>query len=312
MTDISRSLRDITLRQLRTFRTVAARGNLSAAARELHLTQPAVSNQLRELEDACGLPLYERMGRGITLTAAGRELAGAAGIVMETLRGTQESIDSLRGLQTGLLRLAVVSTAKYFAPAILSRFGADYPGINMQLLVGNRQEIIERLADNDCDLAIMGTPPSEIATRAFDFAPHPQVIIAAPDHPLAGERNIGLHRLSQESFVVREPGSGTRSAMEKFFARHDFSCRVAMEASSNETIKQAVIAGMGLSFISRHTVALELAAGRLVLLDIEGLPVVRSWYALHREGKRLSPTATAFYSYLRDNGARCIADAMMP
>jgi DNA-binding transcriptional LysR family regulator len=312
MTDISRTLRDITLRQLRTFRTVAARGNISAAARELHLTQPAVSMQLRDLEEACGLPLYERLGRGIALTAAGRELASAAGSILETLRSTQETLDSLCGLRTGVLRLAVVSTAKYFAPAILSAFSRNHPGIAVQLLVGNREEVIERLAANDCDLAIMGTPPAEVTTRAVEFAPHPQVIIAAPGHVLAGKTALSLKQLAGDSFVVREQGSGTRSAMEKFFARHGFDYRTAMEASSNETIKQAVMAGMGLSFMSRHTIALELAAGRLVILDVQGLPVVRAWYVLHRDGKRLSPAAAAFFAYLRDNGARCIEESLAP
>lgn len=312
MTDISRSLRDITLRQLRTFRAVAASGNISAAARELHLTQPAVSMQLKDLEQACGSPLYERMGRGIALTDAGRELASAAASVLETLRSTQETLDSLRGLRTGVLRLVVVSTAKYFAPAILSAFAQNHPDITVQLLVGNREEVIERLAANDCDLAIMGTPPAEVPTRAFEFAPHPQVIIAAPGHPLAGRSALQLGQLAGDSFLVREQGSGTRSAMEKFFAGHQFNYRTAMEASSNETIKQAVMAGMGLSFMSRHTIALELAAGRLVILDVQGLPVVRAWYVMQREGKRLSPAASAFFAYLRDNGARCIEECLTP
>jgi len=182
--------------------------------------------------------------------------------------------------------------------------------VAVQLLVGNREEVIERLASNDCDLAIMGTPPAEVATRAFEFAPHPQVIIAAPEHALAGQPSLNLRQLAGDSFLVREPGSGTRSAMEKFFARHRFNYRTAMEASSNETIKQAVMAGMGLSFMSRHTIALELAAGRLVILNVEGLPVVRAWYVLHRDGKRLSPTASAFFDYLRDNGARCIEESL--
>jgi len=312
MTDVSKTLRDVTLRQLRTFRTVAARGNISAAARELHLTQPAVSMQLRELEASCGLPLYERAGRGIALTAAGRELASAAGGVLDTLRSAQETLDSLRGLRTGVLRLAVVSTAKYFAPKILTAFAADYPTVNVQLLVGNREETIEHLASNECDLAIMGTPPTEVPTLGFEFAPHPQVIIAAPGHPLAGQSKVGLQQLAGEGFLVRERGSGTRSAMEKFFALHQFNYRTAMEAGSNETIKQGVMAGMGLGFISRHTIALELAAERLVILDIQGLPVVRAWYVLHREGKRLSPAAAEFFNYLRENGAACIKKMQEP
>ena len=306
MTDIYKNLQDVTLRQLRTFRTVAGCGNISAAARELHLTQPAVSMQLKELENACGLSLYERSGRGVQLTKAGEELMVAATTILDTLSDAQETLDAMIGLETGLLKLAVVSTGKYFAPSVLLAFQQEYPGINAQLMVGNREEVIARLADNECDLAIMGTPPNEFETRAVEIADHPQVIVAAANHPLAKAKGIRLKDLAEEGFVVREQGSGTRSAMERFFARQRFKFRTAMEASSNETIKQAVMAGMGLSFISRHTIALELAAGKLVILDVEGLPVMRAWHVLHRQSKRLSPAADAFFDYLQANGAKCI------
>jgi DNA-binding transcriptional LysR family regulator len=309
MTDISRSLRDLTLRQLRTFRVVAARGNISAAARELHLTQPAVSMQLKELESSCGLPLYERVGRGIQLTEAGRDLAAAASSVLETLRATQEQLDALRGLRTGVLRLAVVSTAKYFAPSILSSFSREYPGIAVQLVVGNREEVVEKLASSECDLAIMGRPPAETPTEGCQFAEHPLVIIARPDHRLAGRRGLALSALAGESFLIREPGSGTRAAMEDYFRANDLDYRVAMEASSNETIKQAVIAGMGLSFISAHTVSLEVATGHLAVLDVKGLPIVRGWHLLHRQGRRLSPAALAFQDYIQAHGAARIGAA---
>ncbi|MEJ2532430.1 MAG: LysR family transcriptional regulator [Halioglobus sp.] len=310
MTDIWRGLRDVTLRQLRTFRTVAARGNISAAARELHLTQPAVSMQLRELEDCCGVALYERAGRGIQLTEAGRELAAAAASVLETLRGTQERLDAMRGLQTGLLRLSVVSTAKYFAPAILAAFRSGHPGVNVQLVVGNREEVVGRIADNECDIAIMGRPPAEVRTEGCEFAPHPLVIIAAPGHPLARRKRIPFAELASEEFLVRERGSGTRTSMETLFSEQAVTYHTSMEVSSNETIKQAVIAGMGISLISAHTIALELATGRLVTLDVRGLPVMRAWHALYREGKRLSPAATAFLSELRERGAQLISSAL--
>jgi DNA-binding transcriptional LysR family regulator len=303
-------LRDTTLRQLRTFRAVAARGNISAAARELHLTQPAVSMQLRELENSCGMALYERSGRGIQLTEAGREIAAAAATVLETLRETQERLDAMRGLRTGVLRLAVVSTAKYFAPAVLAAFRHRHPGINVQLMVGNREEVVGRLADNECDIAIMGRPPAEVRTEGCEFAPHPLVLIASPVHRLAGHKNVPFGELAKEEFLVRERGSGTRAAMEALFGEQGVIYHASMEVSSNETIKQAVIAGMGISLISAHATALELSTGRLVTLEVSGLPVMRAWHALYREGKRLSPVAAAFLAELRENGAQLISSAL--
>ena len=195
MTDISKTLRDVTLRQLKTFRSVANAGGISAAAREIHLTQPAVSMQLKELETSCGVTLYERSGRGIKLTNAGETVLNTATVILDTLRNTQESLDAMIGLKTGVLKLATVSTAKYFAPSILSAFRSEYPEINVQLVVGNRQEVIDLLHKNICDLVIMGTPPVELETKAIEFAKHPQVIIAARDHPLAKKTNIPLKTL---------------------------------------------------------------------------------------------------------------------
>jgi len=312
MVDISRTLRDVTLRQLRTFRTVAARGNISAAARELHLTQPAVSMQLRELENSCGLPLYERFGRGIALTPAGQELADAVNSVLDTLAGAQQSLDAMRGLRTGRLRLAVVSTAKYFAPTILAAFSELHPGIAVQMLVGNRGELIGELSENNCDLAIMGRPPAELETESLSFAPHPQVIVASPRHPLAECEHVSCSQLQNEVFLMREPGSGTRAAMEEFLGGAGISYRPGMQAGSNETIKQAVIAGMGLGFLSAHTIALELATGRLQILPVEGTPVKRDWYVMYRQGKRLSPAAAAFFEFVREQGAQCIVRALDP
>lgn len=312
MTDITRNLRGATLRQLRTFRSVAALGSVSAAARELHVTQPAVSMQLKELENCCGLPLYDRVGRGIQLTEAGREMADLAATVMESLRDTQVRLDAMRGLRTGVLRLAVVSTAKYFAPAMLSYFTERYPGVAVQLSVGNREDVVRRLAGNECDLAIMGRPPSETPTEGCEFAPHPLVIIASPGHPLAREGSIALRALTTERFLIRESGSGTRAAMEALFAEHALSYRVAMEVSSNETIKQAVMAGMGVAFISAHTIALEIATRRLVTLQVDGLPVMRAWHVLQRQGRRLTPAAGAFFDYLAEHGAARISAALAP
>ena len=310
MTDISKTLRDVTLRQLKTFRSVAKAGGISAAARELHLTQPAVSMQLKELENSSGVTLYERSGRGIKLTTAGKIVLNTATAILDTLRNTQESLDAMIGLKTGVLKLATVSTAKYFAPSILSAFRSEYPEINVQLVVGNRQEVIDLLHKNTCDLVIMGTPPVELKTKAIKFAKHPQVIIAARDHPLAKKVDIPLKMLRKESFVIREMGSGTRAIMEHYFSDGKFEYQTAMEATSNETIKQAVIAGMGLSFISKHTIALEIATKRLSILDIKGMPLVRAWHAICREDKILSPAAKAFFDYLISNGEGCLKKSL--
>ncbi|MDG1986682.1 MAG: LysR family transcriptional regulator [Halieaceae bacterium] len=275
--------------------SVATAGGISAAARELHLTQPAVSMQLKELEGSCGVTLYERSGRGIQLTTAGETVLNTANAILDTLRNTQEALDGMIGLKTGVLKFATVSTAKYFAPSILSAFRSKHPEINVQLVVGNRQEVIDLLNKNTCDLVIMGTPPIEVETKAIKFAIHPQVIIAAQDHPLSKEKDISLKALRKEGFVIREMGSGTRAIMERYFSDNKFDYQTAMEASSNETIKQAVIAGMGLSFNSKHTIALKIAAKRLSILDIKGMPLVRAWHAICREDKIFFSSRPGFF-----------------
>jgi DNA-binding transcriptional LysR family regulator len=205
------------------------------------------------------------------------------------------------------LKLGAVSTAKYFAPSLLSAFAPAYPDVTIRFSVGNREEIIKLLAANEIDLVIMGRPPKELVTTAEPFAKHPLVIIAAPDHPLANaKRKIPLKQLSSENFVIREQGSGTRASMEHVFKERGVNYSASMEVSSNETIKQAVMAGMGISFISKHTVSLELAAGKLVTLNISGLPLLRDWYVIHLRDKRLSPITAAFRTFLLARGAEII------
>jgi DNA-binding transcriptional LysR family regulator len=312
MADVSRSLRNATLRQLRVFGAVARNLSFTAAAKELHLTQPAVSMQVKELEDLCGAPLVERIGRGIHLTEVGAALAACAAGVAEQLRQTEERLDALRGLKRGLLRLGAVSTAKYFAPALLAAFKRAHPDVTVRFTVGNREEMIERLASNDADLVIMGRPPRELDTVAEPFATNPLVVVAAPDHPLARRRRIPLKRLAEETFLIRERGSGTRAAMERVFGDRGVAYRAGMEVASNETIKQAVIAGMGIAFLSAHTMALELRTRKLVVLDVAGLPIVRQWFVIHLQTKRLAPVAAAFRQFLIDHGARIIAAAAAP
>lgn len=303
-------MKNVSLRQLRVFASVAHNLNFSKAARELYLTQPAVSTQIRQLEDATGIPLFERMGRRTSLTEAGRELLTRVMGVNQLLREASEAMDALRGLKSGTLILGAVSTAKYFAPSLLAEFASKYPAVTIRFSVANREEIIEHLTDNEIDLAIMGRPPRELETHAVSFAKHPLVIIAAPSHPLASKRRLRLKQLEGERFLIREPGSGTRASMERVFRERGAHYRSSMEVSSNETIKQAVIAGMGVSFISKHTVGLELQTRKLVTLNVVGLPVMREWFVIHLRAKRLSPIAAAFQQFLIASGAKIIDQAI--
>ena len=303
-------MRNVTLRQLRTFAEVARRQSFTAAAKALHLTQPAVSMQVRLLEDAAGLPLVEQLGRRIHLTDAGRELLPYAGGIADLLREAEDAMKALQGVGGGELSLAVTSTAKYFAPRLLAEFRRSHPEARLRLAVSNREAVVRELTENTVDLAVMGRPPRGLDTEAAPFARHPIGIIAAPEHPLVGRKRLPLERLASETFIIRERGSGTRAAMEHVFAERGFKAGETLEMSSNETIKQAVMAGMGIAFLSMHTIGLELRAGRLALLAVNGLPVMREWYVIHRRGKRLSPAAQAFKSFLLEQGAALIERAV--
>ncbi len=300
-------MRQLTLRQLRTFTEVARRLSYTAAARALHLTQPAVSMQVRQLEQAAGLPLLEQLGRRVHLTEAGRELLRYAAGISDLLREAEEAMKALKGVGGGELSIAVTSTAKYFAPGLLAEFRRRHPEVRLRLAVSNREAVVRALTENSVDLAVMGRPPRGLDTEASAFAKHPIVVIAAPGHPLAARRRVPLEALAGETFIIRERGSGTRAAMEHVFAERGFRVRETMEMSSNETIKQAVMAEMGVAFLSMHTIGLELRARRLVLLPVMGLPVMREWFVIHRKGKRLSPAAQAFKSFLLEQGAALIA-----
>lgn len=303
-------MKHATLRQLRAFAEVARRLSYTAAAKSLHLTQPAVSMQVRLLEQAAGLPLLEQMGRRVHLTDAGRELLRYAAGISDLLREAEDAMNALQGVGGGELSIAVTSTAKYFAPRLLAEFRRRHPDARLRLAVSNREAVVRELTNNTVDLAIMGRPPRGLDTEAAPFARHPIGIIAAPDHPLAGRKRLPLARLAGETFIIRERGSGTRAAMEHVFAERGFKARETLEMSSNETIKQAVMAGMGIAFLSMHTIGLELRARRLALLPVAGLPVMREWYVIHRRGKRLSPAAQAFKSFLLEQGAALIARAV--
>lgn len=299
-------MRAYTLRQIDTFLTVAKEMSVSRAAARLHVSQPAVSMQIRQLELALGTALIEGSGRGIALTDAGVELLDYARKLVFDLTQLDDAMAERRGAHRGRVDLAIVTTAKYFVPMLLVRFRKKFPKIEIGLHVHNREAILPLLANNEIDLIIMGTAPENIDCTSLPFATNPLAIIAAPEHPLSRRRQIELRTLKDQEFVVREPGSGTRLAMEKLFARNRVKPHIVMEMPSNETIKQAVMAGMGLSFISLRTVRHELAAGHLVLLDVIGLPLVRHWYVTHLRTKRLSPATIAFKDYLVTEGGALV------
>lgn len=288
----------VTLRQLRIFEAVARHQSISRAATELYLTQPAVSMQMKQLEVQVGLPLLERVGKRLFLTEAGQELRGHARDIAARLVDLNASMDEFRGLERGLLRLAVVSTANYFLPDILADFSRRHPGVRVSLQVANREVVLASLAAHSTDLAITGRPPESPDIVAQHFMDNPLVVIAPPQHPLVGGGPVPLERLARETLVVREPGSGTRAAMERHFAAHGLEVRPGCELGTNEALKQAVRAGLGLGMVSMQTIELELATGCLVVLPVEGFPIVRQWYVVHRTRKRLSAAAQIFRGML--------------
>jgi DNA-binding transcriptional LysR family regulator len=265
-------MRGVTIRQLQIF--VAAAGHLSFArtSEQLHLTQAGVSLQIKQLEEMAGFALFERRGRKVALTEAGEVLLRYAQRILDALKDADAALSALKGLTGGRIRVGVVSTAKYFAPALLARFQRHTPGVRVSLSVNNREIIVRELERDEIDVAIMGQPPPRLPTES----------VAIADHP----------------FLLREQGSGTRSSMERFFAERGFTPSIGNEMSSNETIKQAVMAGMGLALISRHTIGLELAVRRLAVLDIVGLPLMRRWYVVRRAGRFASPATMAFVDFV--------------
>ncbi|MGH8801535.1 MAG: LysR family transcriptional regulator [Casimicrobiaceae bacterium] len=301
-------MKHATLRQLNVFRAVARNMSFSRAAAELSLSQPAVSAQIKVLESHAGLPLFERLGKKLYLTAAGSELLHYSGAIADQFREVEEAMAQLRGGASGKLNIAVISAGDYFFPWLLAGFARQHPGVQLNLSVDNRQEVLRQLAENMTDLAIMVRPPDDPEIVREAFAPHAYVIVAAPWHPLAPRRSISLERLLDEPFIVRECGSDTWKSMQDAFGAHAGAVRAAMEIRSNETIKQAVVAGMGVSFMSSHAVALDVRVGNLVVLDVKGFPALRHWYVVHRANKLLPPVASAFKAFLLADGARLIRD----
>jgi DNA-binding transcriptional LysR family regulator len=294
---------NLTFRQLRVFVQVAQAGSMVRAAAALHLTPPAVSMHIKEIEAQVGLPLFDREGRRIVLSTAGEFFLVHARKLLASLKETEDAVARLRRLDQGLLTIGMVSTAKYFIPQLLAHFRERHPRIDMRLRVaGNRELLVDLLRAREVDLTIMGRAPKAIATRAQAFAAHPFVFVCPAAHPLLGKRSLSFKALEGYPFIVREPGSGTRAAMEQYFAEREFTPNITMDMSSNETIKQAVVAGMGISFLSLHTLWLELRNGLVAILPIEGTPVMRTWNVVTLQSKQLSPAAEAFRDYIVGHG----------
>ena len=288
----------LTLHQLKVFESVARLLSYTRAAEELFLSQPAVSMQIKQLEDNIGLSLFERLGKTIYLTEAGREMFRYSRTIAQQLSEAETVIEELKGVKRGRLMISVASTANYFTTRLLAIFNQRIEGVTVSLNVTNRENLLQQLNANETDLAIMGKPPEGLDLEAEPFMDNPLVVIAAPTHPYAKRKRIPLTGLQGEIFVVREPVSGTRIAMERFFSEKGIHLNTGMVMTSNEAIQQAVQAGLGLGIVSLHTLELELKTGRLVVLDVESFPIMRQWYIVHRKGKRFSPVAQAFKDFI--------------
>lgn len=297
----------LTLRQLQVFESVARHLSHSRAAAELYLSQPAVSMQIKQTETVLGLALFEQVGKRLFLTEAGHELLRYSRNILHQLEEMEAVFSEMKGLSRGHLDIAVVSSANYFMPQLLARFFQRHPGIQVSLQVANRDAVIRQLEENRADLAIMGRPPEGVEMQADSFLQNPLVIIAAPGHPLAGQQHIRPEQLAKETFLLREPGSGTRSVVERFFANNRIPLQTSMEMDTNEAIKQSVQAGMGLGVISLQSIELELETGRLVVLDAEHFPIMRHWYIVHRTRKRLSGAAQALKRFLAEEAENLTA-----
>ena len=294
-------MKNVTIRQLQIFSVAATQLSFARAAEELHLTHAAISLQIKQLEGVSDSILFDRIGKRVYLTEAGEVLLDHARQILRLLKDADESLMALKGLKGGRVAIAVTSTAEYFAPGLLAAFRKAHPEVRVRLLVHNREEVARSLEANEVDMAIMGRPPADMDAEAVNFAPHPFVIVSCADHPLAGRTGLTVDDIIEEPMIVREVGSGTRSAMEEFFRLRSLEPNIVMEMGSNEAIKQAVVAGLGISFLSQHTLGLELSAGRLAVLQVEGASVMRRWFMVRHKGKRLTPALAAFWDFVLES-----------
>ena len=305
-------MKNLTLRQIRIFISAAKHASFSRAAEELHITAPAVSLQIKEMEEDIGVSLFTRENRKIELTSAGEYFLLYARRLSSTLNEANTMMERFRGTQFRHLKIGVVSTAKYFIPHMLLEFKKDFPNLRIKIEVRNRQQLVELLRGSEIDIAIMGLPPKEIDTRVEPFANHPHVFVASPSNPLVGKTNIAPDALIKHEMISREPGSGTRLIMEKFFAEHHIAPIVSMEMSSNETIKQAVMANLGVSFVSLHTVGDEVASGKIAILDIQDTPIIRTWHVVALNKRNASQAAEAFRYFMLEKGGEVLNEKFAP
>jgi DNA-binding transcriptional LysR family regulator len=308
-------MKNATIKQLRALVTVAEKRSFVRASESLHVTAPAVTMQVRDLEAEVGLPLFNREGREVTLTSAGEYCVLYAKRVLATLKEADDMMARLQRTEAGRLSVGLVSTAKYFLPRLLARFHEQHPGIEIKLRVyANRDELLDLLRDAEIDLAVMGRPPKAVETQAFAFAAHPHVFVSSPDHEMAQQDFVPARALDRVPFIFREPGSGTRQHMTDFFEQHQVHPELAMEMPSNESIKQAVMAGMGLSFLSLHTIGLEVRNRLITVLPVEDTPIMRTWNVVRLTGKVQSPAADALQAFILESGEAQLAalnDEMM-
>ncbi|MCL1472863.1 LysR family transcriptional regulator [Argonema antarcticum] len=301
-------MKHTTLHQLKVFEAAARHSSFTRAAEELFLTQPTVSMQVKQLAKAVGLPLFEQIGKRLYLTDAGRELLATCREIFDRLAQFEMTVADLKGVKAGQLRLGVITTAKYVVPRLLGPFCQRYPGIDVSLQVTNHEIILERFSQNMDDLYIISQLPDNSDAIVHSFLENPLVVLAPSNHPLAFQKNIPLERLTGEPFIMREPGSGTRQAVQKLFEIHGISVKVKLELGSNEAIKQAIAGGLGISVLSRHTMALEGTTSHLTILDVENFPIERYWYVAHPSGKQLSVVARTFFDYLLNEGKQVLEE----
>lgn len=304
---VQRYLKHGSLPQLVVFEACARLGSFTRAAEELHMAQPTVSTQVRKLADTVGLPLFEQIGRRVYLTEAGHCLYDTCAGIFGMVERLEHRLEGLRGMEAGRLRLAVSTAGKYFAPRLLAAFVQRHKGVEVSLEVHNRRALIDRLSDNQDDLYVFTHPPADLNTVHQAIMPNPMVFFAAASHPLAKERDIPLSRIAEEPFLMREPGSGTRMAVEDLFADAGLQPRVRMELSANESIKQAILAGLGISFMSRYTLGLDTDPSGLVALDVRGFPLEAQWYFVYPVGKEVSVVARSFMDFVRAEASHLVS-----
>ncbi len=299
----------LTLQQLKLFEAVARNGSYTRAAEQLHLTQPAVSIQIKRLEEQVGLPLFEQVGKKIFPTAAGKAMYQASADILGRVAELKDTVEQLKGEVSGPLQLAVVTTTKYFMPHLLGKFLQLYPNVEPKMTFTNRAKVVQRLMNNEDDFVVMGQIPNDNGLQTYPFLDNVLVVVAPPDHPLVGRKNIKIKALVKERFLERELGSGTRLVFDSMLEQEGLSVEPYMELGSSEAIKQGVMAGLGLAVLSLHSLDLECKAGQIAVLDVEGFPVTRPWYAVHLKGKRLSLVAQTFLDYILQEGHKVLVDS---